>query len=52
MAQSTITNIQKEDRLCIKSTAPGALCAKGAFQMQPLIYVVNFSNKVLVPHIT
>ena len=39
-------------RLCIKSPAPGALCAKSVFQMQPPISGVNFSNNILVPHIT
>ena len=36
----------------MKSPAPGALCAKGVFQMQLPISGVDFSNNILVPNIT
>ena len=36
----------------MESPAPEALCAKGAFQIQPPISGVNFSNNISIPHIT
>ena len=36
----------------MKSSALEELYARGAFQIQPLISDVNFSNNVLIPHIT
>ena len=36
----------------MKSPALEALCAKGAFQIQPPISGANFSNDISIPHIT
>ena len=45
--QVTTKNIKKEGRLCMKSPVQDALCAKGAFPIQPPITSVNFSNNTL-----
>ena len=49
--QIATKSIKKEDRLCMKYTLPEALWAKGAFQIQPTICGVNFSNNILIPYI-
>ena len=39
-------------RLYMKPPVPEAFCAKGFFQIQPLISGIDFSNKISIPQIT
>ena len=48
--QVTTKNIKKEGRLCMKSSALEALCAKGVFQSP--ISGVKFLNDISTPNTT
>ena len=47
--QVTTEDLKQEYTLCMKSPPPEAESSKGAFQIQPPISGVNFSNNVTVP---
>ena len=49
--QITTKDINKEDRLCMKSSPEETQCAKGVFQIQPPISGANFSNNISTPQV-
>ena len=46
--QVTTKDVKKEDRLRMKSPPPEAEWEKGIFQIQTLVFGVNFSNNMSI----